>query len=333
MSYHHLTLRERGKIELMLKQGQKPAAIARELGYNASSVRREIRRNTTHGGYDAMAAQQRYEQRRKACRPKGRLAHEPLREAVVDLIAQEKLSPELAAGRLRMQFPDEPRMHVCHETIYTGIYKNNHLLDFLLEFLVQARPKRRKRGQGKTRRRSLIPNRVGIEKRPAIVQQRREVGHWEGDLVVGKNQDGFILTLVERVSRMLHAVKIATKRPAETCRAVIHTLLDRPVSWVRTITFDNGTEFRDHETITQELGAQVYFADPYSAYQRGSNEQVNGLIRRYLPKGTSFKELTQHQLDQIVQEINDKPRKCLGFRTPNEVFQLHRKEHLRALRA
>lgn len=332
MSYHHLTLRERGKIELMLKQGQNPAAIARELGYDDSSIRREIGRNTTSGGYDALAAQRRYEQRRKACRPKGRLAYGPLREAVVEQIAEKKWSPELAAGRLRMQFPDDPRMHVCHETIYTAIYQNHHLLDFLLEFLVQARPKRRKRGQGKTRRGPLIPNRVGIGERPAIVQERSEIGHWEGDLVVGSHQDGFIVTLVERVSRMLHAVKTTTKRPGEVCHAVIHALLDRPVSWVRTLTFDNGTEFRDHQTITEQLGAQVYFADPYSAYQRGSNEQVNGLLRRYLPKGTSFKELTQHELDQIVQEINCKPRKCLGFRTPNEVFQLNRQQHLRALR-
>lgn len=332
MSYHHFSLCERGKIELMFKQGFKTAAIAQELGYNASSVRREIRRNGSAHGYDARSAQCSYHQRRKSCRPKGRLAYEPLREAVIEHIAQNKLSPELAAGRLRVQFPEDPRMHVCHETLYAAIYKNAHLLDFLLEFLVQARPKRRKRGQGKTRRGSLIPNRVGIEQRPASVEQRCEVGHWEGDLVVGRNQDGFILTLVERVSRLLHAIKITTKRPAEVCRAVIEALLDRPVSWVKTVTFDNGTEFRDHEIIAQHLGLNVYFADPYSAYQRGSNEQVNGLLRRYLPKGTPFENLTQQRVNQFVQQLNDRPRKCLGYRTPNEVFHLNQKMRLRALR-
>ena len=332
MSYHHLTLRERGKIELMLKHGQKSSAIASELGYDASTVRRELQRNSTNAGYNAESAQRRYEQRREACGPKGRLAYEPLRTAVVEQIAEKKLSPELAAGQLRTQFPDNPKMHVCHETIYTAIYGNRHLLDFLLDFLVQGRPKRRKRGQGKTRRGPLIPNRVGIEQRPPTVLERREIGHWEGDLVVGKNQDGFILTLVERVSRMLQAVKTTTKRPAEVCQAVIEVLLDRPISWVKTITFDNGTEFRDHETMTRQLGAQVYFADPYSAYQRGSNEQINGLLRRYLPKGTSFKKLSQERLDQIVEEINNRPRKCLGYRTPNEVFRLNRQNHLRALK-
>ncbi len=237
MSYHHLTLSERGKIELMLKQGHRSPAIATELGYDASNVRREIQRNTSPNGYDAQLAHQRYKRRREACRPKGRLAHKALRQAVVKQIAENGSSPELAAGRIRMHFPDDPRMHVCHETIYAAIYKNSHLLDFLVEFLVQARPKRRKRGQGKTRRGPLIPNRVGIEARPAIVDERQEVGHWEGDLVVGSNHDGFVLTLVERVSRLLLAVKTITKRPAEVGRAVIELLLDCPTSWVRTITF------------------------------------------------------------------------------------------------
>lgn len=333
MSYHHFTLAERGKIELMLKQGKTGVEMAQELGCHRTSIGRELRRNSTGGGYNARAAQKRYEERRVVCRPKGRLAYEPLREAIAEQIAENGLSPELAAGRLRMQFPEDPKMHVCHETIYAAIYANRHLLDHLLEFLVQGRPKRRKRGQGKTRRGPLIPNRIGIEERPAIVEERSEFGHWEGDLVVGNNQDGFILTLVERVSRMLLAVKTATKRPAEVGRAVIKALLDRPVPWVKTITFDNGTEFRDHETMTNELGARVYFADPYSAYQRGTNEQVNGLLRRYLPKGTSFRDLAQQRLNQIVEKINNRPRKCLGYRTPDEVFQLDREKHLRALRA
>lgn len=333
MSYTHFTAMERAKLELLYSQGWTKAAIAKELGFHRTSVGRELKRNAAGGGYDASAAQDRYEQCRNACRPKGRLAYEPLREAVIEQIAEAGWSPELTAGRLRMQFPDDPKMHVCHETIYQAIYANRHLLDFLLDFLVQARPKRRKRGQGKSRRSSLIPNRVGIAERPSSVEERCEVGHWEGDLVVGKNQDGFILTLVERTSRMLHAVKTTTKRPAEVCRAVIDALLDRPISWVKTITFDNGTEFREHEAMAKELGIAVYFADPYSAYQRGSNEQVNGLLRRHLPKGTSFKNLTQAQLDPIVEKINTRPRKCLGYRTPNEVFQKHQERSLRALRA
>ncbi len=172
MSYHHLTTIERGKIEWMLKQGYKVPAIAAEVGYHATTIRREIKRNSTLGGYDAVRAQERYSQRRKACRRKGKLAYKPLRDAVIKAIGEKGLSPELAAGRLRLQFPDDPAMHICHETIYQTTYSNRHLLDFLFEFLVHARSKRRKRGQGKHRRAPRIPNRVSIHERPKAVEKR-----------------------------------------------------------------------------------------------------------------------------------------------------------------
>lgn len=333
MSYTHLTAMERAKIELLQEQGLSPSAVARKIGRHRTTIRRELCRNGSSRDYSAHTAQARYTQRRRACRPKGKLRYEPLREYVAEQMALGTLSPELVAGRVKLDFPDDPRMRVCHESIYQAIYTPDHYLHFLLEYLPQARPKRRKRGQGKTRRGPSIPNRVSIDKRPAIVDTRTELGHWEGDLVVGKGQDGFILTLVERVSRLLHTVKIQTKRAAEVCQAVIQALLDLPISWVKTITFDNGTEFSEHERIAIQLGVSIYFADPYSAYQRGSNEQVNGLLRRHLPKGTSFKNLTQAQLDPIVEKINTRPRKCLGYRTPNEVFQKHQETRLRALRA
>ena len=137
---------------------------------------------------------------------------------------------------------------------------------------------------------------------------------------------------MERVSRLLHTVKTKTKRASEVCQAVVDALLDRPVSWVKSITFDNGTEFSGHETISQHLGVSVYFADPYAAYQRGRNEQVNGLLRRYLPKGTPFKEISHHKIERITELINNRPRKRLGYRTPNEVFKEQRELHFRALR-
>ncbi len=332
MSYCHCTLAERGMLEVLVQQGKNCTQIAQQLGRHRTTIGRELRRNRTRAGYDAQHAQGRYTQRRKACRPRGRLAHEPLREYVADKIAVQGWSPELVAGRVRTDFPDDARMRVCHESVYQAIYANRHYLDFLQEYLPQARPKRRKRGQGKTRRASLIPNRVSIDQRPAAVDERVEPGHWEGDLVVGKGQDGFILTLVERTSRLLHAVKTQTRRAHEVAHATIQALLDRPISWVKTLTFDNGSEFAGHQTMAAHLGVDVYFADPYSAYQRGSNEQVNGLIRRYLPKRTPFSTLTQEHLDRIVDRINNRPRKCLGYRTPNEVFQLQRQLHFRALR-
>ena len=332
MSYVHCTEIERGQIEVLRNQGMSCSKIARILGRHPSTISREVQRNGSRTGYVAQKAQGRYQGRRKACRPKAKLEHPPLREYVAEKIAEEDWSPELVAGRLVRDHGDRPEMQVCHETIYRAIYSTCHYLRFLREFLPQARPKRRKRGQGKKRRAPLIPNRVSIAERPEEVEQRSEPGHWEGDTVVGKAQDGYVATLVERRSRMLQAVKLETKQAAGVRKAIVETLLDWPTSWVKTITFDNGSEFSEHEAMTQELGVAVYFADPYSAYQRGSNEQVNGLLRRYLPKGASFKSLTQDQLDRLVQRINQRPRKCLGYRTPTEVFEQNRQNHFYALR-
>lgn len=332
MSYHHFTPVERGKIELMARQGHSHQAIADELGFHRTSVLRELRRNGARERYTAEQAQRRYTERRQACRrPRTLAGDSPLRDYVSEKIALEQWTPQLVAGRLPLDYPEDPRMRVCHETIYQAIYTDGQYLDMLRAELPQARPKRRKRGQGKRRRCPGIPNRVDIALRPAAVDQREELGHWEGDTVVGKNQDGFAVTLVERASRRLAATKTSTKAAREVAQAVVEALQDHPVSWVKTITFDNGSEFAGHEAMTEELGVSVYFAAPYSAYQRGTNEQVNGLIRRYLPKGTSFKELTQPQLDEIVEKLNNRPRKCLGYRTPNEVFQEQRLRHLRAL--
>ena len=166
---------------------------------------------------------------------------------------------------------------------------------------------------------------------PSKVDERIEIGHWEGDTVMGKNQDGYAVTLVKRSARLVAAEKTQTKTAEKVEQAVIKALQDRPVSWVKTITFDNGTEFARHKAIAKDLKVSIYFADPYSAYQHGSNEQVNDLIRRYLPKGTLFSTLTQEQLDQIVENINNRPGKCLGYRIPNEVFNEQRERHLRAL--
>ena len=160
MSYHHFTVMERAKIELMLKADKTASDIAQELERHPSSVRREIQRNSDRQGYCAERAEKRYAERRKACRPKLKVSAPRLREYVIEKIAEDEFSPELVAGRLVIDFPDDPRMRVCHETLYQAIYNNHYHLDFLIELLPQARPKRRKRGQGKTRRGPSIPNRA-----------------------------------------------------------------------------------------------------------------------------------------------------------------------------
>jgi IS30 family transposase len=332
MSRTHLTPFERGQIDAFLSDGLSRREIARRLGRSPATISRELRRNTTHHTYRADRAQQLYWERRESCRPRRRLDHEPLRERIKKYIADKGHTPQQVAQRLPIDFPNDSRMRISHETIYQAIYAD-HSLHYLIEFLPQGRPKRRPKGQGKSRRGSLIPNRVGIEDRPAHIEDRVEQGHWEGDTIVGEKQDGFVVTLVERSTGLLRAVKTDTKQADEVAEAVIASFLDMPISWVKTCTFDNGTEFAHHAAITEQTGAPIYFADPYASYQRGTNENTNGLIRRYLPKGTRFKDLTQTQLDYIVDLLNNTPRKRLGYRTPNEVFQQQRERRRVALGA
>ena len=332
MPQGHLTPVERGQIQALFRQGRTQAEIGREIDRCRSVICREIKRNGgRQNGYRAERAQNRYHRVRKDCVPRKRLDHEPLWRFVIDKITCG-WTPEVVAGRLPRLFPDDLRMRVSHEALYQAIYGDPRLR-FLIKSLPQARPKRRKRGQGKSRRGPSIPNRVGIEERPEVVEERSRYGDWEGDLIVGANQDGFVATLVDRTSRLLRAKKADTKQADGIAQDIIDALQDLPISWVKTITFDNGTEFARHEDMAKVLPVDIYFAAPYSSYQRGTNENTNGLIRRYLPKGTSFKPLTQHELDQIVEELNNRPRKCLGFRTPNEVFQEQRKKHRVAFRA
>ncbi len=331
MSYSHLRPTERGHIQALHQEDKSLGYIAECLGRHKSSISRELRRNATAKGYDAQRAQDQYHRRREPCRPQKRLDYQPLWSYLIEKIGLG-WTPEQVAGRLPMDYPDNLRMRISHETIYQAIYTDRRLR-FLIECLAQSRTKRRKRGQGKSRRGPAIPNRVGIEARPNVVDERSRYGDWEGDLVLGAKQDAAIVTLVDRKSRKLHARKTETKQAGEVAQAVIDALEDSPISWVKTITFDNGTEFARHEEMAKTLPVDIYFAAPYSSYQRGTNENTNGLIRRYLPKGTPFRELTQQHVDRIVEELNNRPRKILGYRTPNEVFQEQQENHRVAIRA
>jgi transposase, IS30 family len=295
--------------------------IGRALGRSPATISREERRNSTGRTYDARKAQQRYQQRRANCRPARKLEYLPLWQYLI-----EKLplfwSPQQVAGRLRRDYPDDPRMRISHETVYRALYRDERLKPWVA-YLRQHRPKRRKRGQGKTLR-CVIPHRTSIHNRPPEVQHRTRLGDWEADLVLGKNQQGAVVSLVARNSLMLLARKVQSKQSEVVVAAIINALEDLPAFWAKTITFDNGSEFYHHQRITDELGIATYFADPYAAYQRGVNENTNGLLRQYLPKGARFDTLTQSQLQAIVEELNNRPRKTLGYRTPYEVFHAGR---------
>ena len=331
MPYRHLTPIERGQIELLVKENRSPEYIALQIGRSPSSIRREIARNGTRDRYSAHSAQERYERCRQVCRPHPKLSQFRLREYVVEHIRDGEWSPEEVSGRLRLDYPDDPTMRISHETIYRSIYTDSSLR-FLLIYLAQSRPKRRKRGQGKTRRGPTIPDRVGIEQRPASVDERVETGHWEADTIVGKGHKSHLVTLVERVSRLTRIIKTQSRDAIELAHNTVDAMLDMPTSWMKTITFDNGKEFTSHNWIAEQLNVKTYFAEPYSAYQRGTNENTNGLIRRYLPKGSCFIHIRQETVTYIEEQLNNRPRKCLGYRTPNEVFCEIRLARLRALR-
>lgn len=321
MPYHHLSATERGELQALWKQGKSVASIARALGRHRATVWRELRRNSVPARrYDAQRAQQRYQTMRRDSRRTPSLSYLPLWQYVFDKMTQG-WSPEQIAGRLRLDFPDQPRMRVSVETLYRSLYRDERLRHALLGYLRRRHPRRRKRGQ-RTPTRPFIPNRVSIEARPLEVERLERYGDWEGDLLVGAHQQGAVLTLVERKSLLLRAARLDSRNARGVADAVIGLLRPVPTDWTRTLTFDNGTEFYHHQRIATALGLDIYFAHPYAAYERARNENTNGLLRQYLPKNTRFTHLTAQQLSAYVQELNDRPRKTLGYRTPNEVFLL-----------
>lgn len=331
MPSNHITSIERGEISAYLAAGFSKGGIARQLGRHPSTIGREIRRNAVKDIYDPQRAQALYQERRKECRPARKLDYQPLWSHVFRSITS-KVTPEYISLLLPEEFPNDPRMRISHEAIYQGIYADERM-HCLIKSLIQARPTRRKRGQGKTRRGPSIPNRVGIEERPQEVDDRTRFGDWEGDLIVGAKQSGYFLTLVDRKSRLTRIKKLETKDAETVAAVIIDVFMDLPKSWAKTITFDNGTEFACHEKVAKETGATIYFAAPYSSYQRGTNENTNGLIRRTIPKKMSFKGITQEHLNIIEEELNNQPRKILNLKSPNEVFKKQRLDQFVALRA
>jgi len=227
-------------------------------------------------------------------------------------------SPEQIAGRMKLVFKGNSEMRITPETIYSFIYSDGFKHRKFWEYLPWGR-KKRKHKHGRKVHRSSIPDRVSIHLRPKAVDRKIELGHFEGDTVEGKGHKDGVHTEVERVSRKFF-VKSVTRIDSEgAIKAQKEIFSSLPASARKSVTLDNGRENHNH-TMLRNLGMETYFADPYSSWQRGSNEYHNGLLRRYFPKGTDFKSVSQEEIDECVEEINSRPRKCLGYFTPNEVF-------------
>ena len=323
--YDHLSYVERLSIDEGCRAGLSLRAIARRLDRAPSTVSRDMRRiGPYQTRYDAPPAFFSALTRRRESR-RGRrklVTGSPLFEHVATSL-RAGWSPLQIAGRLRRMDPATRPGTVCHETIYTALYAlpRGELRRELLSALRQGRQNRRPRSRGTDRRQGFVTDDIRITERPEDVDGRLIPGHWEGDLIKGAANRSAVGTLVERTSRLVLLARMHALDADTTAHAFERSFANVPEPFRKTLTYDRGTEMARHAQLTQNTGIKVYFADPYSPWQRGSNENANGLIRQYLPKGTDLSGHSQDELNEIAERLNNRPRKILDFMTPNEVFQ------------
>ncbi|MDQ3006922.1 MAG: IS30 family transposase [Chloroflexota bacterium] len=315
-----MSIEARETLSLGLAQGQSLRTRARVLGRAPSTVSRESARNARGHPYRACTAQHLAATRARQPRRTRTLLDPWLWQYVQTHLAQG-CSPEQIAGRLRREYPDEMRKHRSAETIDVALYvlPRGALRRELLTALRQARKRRRPRSRGADRR-GQLPNRTPIADRPADVASRTVPGHWEGDLIKGARNDSAIGTLVERTTRLVILARMEGTDAGSARPGFTKNLRHVPASLRKTLTYDRGKEMAEHERLAQRLAIRIFFADPYRPWQRGTNENTNGLLRQSWPKGTDLSGYTQRELNAIAHRLNTRPRKCLNFATPLEVF-------------
>jgi len=313
MSYQHLSLAERYYIETELKMEASISKIAKAMGRSQSSISREIRRNTGRRGYRHKQAD-RFAGERHLNKPKAIKLTEEIKYLITACITRE-WSPEQIAGR----FHDDGWLSLHHETIYQFILSDKFSGGRLYKHLRHQNKTYRKR-YGSAHNRTGIPNRTDIDERPPEANNRERVGDWEADTIIGKNHKGAIVTLDDRKSKLRLAAPLASKK-ARYVKDAIVSLLSPVKEFVETMTFDNGKEFTLHEEIATDLDCSTYFAKPYHSWERGQNENANGLLRQYFPKAIELVDITMKQVLDAVDKLNNRPRKCLNFKTPYEAFE------------
>ena len=312
--YEQLSQEERYQIHAYKQAGLSNIEVAKKLKRNKSTIGREISRNTGRRGYRPKQAQELSEERHRNKEKQIRFTEEIHDFAVCLLL--DKWSPEQISGWLSK----EKICSISHQKIYEFVREDKDNGGDLYKTLRQSNKKRRKRYGSKSTTRGQIKDRVPITERPSVVEKKNRIGDWEGDTVVGKDHKGFIVTLVERKSKTTLIEKVKDKSEKTVTKAVIKAL--RPYkSKTHTITFDNGKEFAGHKEIAKALDADVYFAKPYASYERGLNENTNGLIRQWAPKKTDFRDLEDDFFDEVQDALNERPRKTLNYETPWEIFK------------
>ena len=308
--YTQLTQEERYQIYILKKAEYSQAQIAELLGRDKSTISRELKRNRGLRGYRPKQAHALAVARRRA-KASPRIDENVWQQ--VETLIRDEWSPEQIVGRLE----DEQGVCISHEWIYQYVYADKRSGGDLYRYLRCQKPRRKR--YGSYDRRGIIPNQVSIDERPAVVDTRQRLGDWEGDTVIGKGHRGALVTLVERKS-LYTVIQSVLHKTAEAVRDAVVDGLTPYIDRVHTITYDNGREFTDHEGMASDLDARIYFAHPYASWERGLNENTNGLIRQYFPKHRDLTTVTENEIRRAMDKLNHRPRKSLGFRTPHEVF-------------
>lgn len=309
---------ERDKIAIWKSRGISNNNIAKRLKRNPSTIGREIERNSFNGKYYvAIHAQEKWMKRKSSAGKRYPLKNDEVFKWVIKRLVRG-WSPEQISGRMKLVFRGSLDMRICPETIYSFIYSDEFKKRKFWEYLSRGRKKRRK-VRGRKVQKGRIQGRVSVHERPEIVNSKLEFGHYEGDTVEGRGHGSSVHSELERVSRKYFAQKVKDISSEEAIKAQFEIFEPLEKDARLSTTLDNGKENHLHGEL-KKLDMKTYFCDPYSSWQKGSNENHNGLFRRYFPKGTDFNKVTQEEIDECVEEMNNRPRKCLGFYTPNEVF-------------
>jgi IS30 family transposase len=319
MPYKHFTSDERDALQVMTDRELDKKSIARILGKDPSSVYRELDRNAHRRCYISRKAESIAEKRRQNSCTRPKLDNKLLVQEIEHYFFGLDYSPEQISGVLALKFQGDNSLHVSHETIYTYLYSLQHDRADLKKHFRHGHKIRRKRLSGKDKR-GIIKNRTFIDNRPAIVDEKTRCGDWEGDTIEGAGKKGYVATFVDRKTKYLVAFPLKYKQAELIVEGARIAFANVPTTQKMTLTVDNGKEFARHADLGKAIGLDVYFAHPYHSWERGLNEHTNGLLRQYLPKNRTLDTLTEKELAYIVDRINNRPRKSLGYRTPFEMF-------------
>jgi transposase, IS30 family len=321
MAYKHLRPEEREVLSQMLAAGASRKSIAAQLGRDRSTISRELRRNGVRGMYLAVDAQQVAERRRRGAQAKRRKLNRPENLSYVQERLRQCWSPDQIAGRSRREFPENPERTCSHQTIYSWLARDDHRRRWIVYLRHYRRKCRRTKSTGHVDR--------ALEKRPAIVNERGRFGDWEGDTIIGSGRHGgALVSLVERKSGYLALLPVPSKHAKKVRQAMCGRLQQLPPELRQTMTLDNGSEFAEYEQLESTLDMEVFFTDPHAPWQKGTNENTNGLTRQFFPKGTDFNQVSRYKVARAENLLNDRPRKRLNYQTPNEVLAQQRNRAL-----